>query len=61
MIEVFLGDDRQWYWRVKARNGRIVAQSEGYTTKGNAQTGVKALCRALDADLDYIEVKVVGA
>lgn len=27
---------RRWYWRLVARNGEIVAQSEGYRNKGNA-------------------------
>lgn len=30
----------QWYWRFKARNNEIVAQSEGYTTKWNCRKAV---------------------
>ncbi len=49
MIEVFRSDeDDQWYWRVKARNGRVVAQSEGYKSKQGAVKGVVALGKALD-------------
>jgi uncharacterized protein YegP (UPF0339 family) len=25
----------QWYWRLRAKNGRIVAQSEGYSRKSS--------------------------
>jgi uncharacterized protein YegP (UPF0339 family) len=47
-IEVFRSaKDGQWYWRVKAANGRVVAASEGYKDKRGAQRGVKALGRAL--------------
>lgn len=46
-VNVFMGEDAQWYWNVKARNGRIVAQSEGYRTKQGAVKGVTALGKAL--------------
>ena len=29
-LEVFRGDNRQWYFRKVARNGRILTVSEGY-------------------------------
>lgn len=37
----------EWRFRVKAFNGEIVAQSEGYTSKAAAEKGVRALRRAL--------------
>lgn len=37
----------KWYFRVRARNGEIVAQSEGYTTRAAAEKGIRALRRAL--------------
>lgn len=34
---------KAWFWRVKARNGRIVADSaEGYTSEAKARQGFKA-------------------
>jgi uncharacterized protein YegP (UPF0339 family) len=36
MFEVFEGADRQWYWRLRAANGEIAAQSEGYTRRPDA-------------------------
>ena len=47
-IEVFHGkDDWRWYWRVRASNSKIVAQSEGYSSKDNALRGASALRRAM--------------
>lgn len=47
MIKMFKGDDGQWYWHVKAKNGKIVAQSEGYKTKHGAMNGAKALVKSI--------------
>jgi len=47
-VEVFRSaQDGQWYWRVKAANGRVVAASEGYRDKRSAIRGVEALGRAM--------------
>ena len=27
----------QWYWRLRAANGEIIAQGEGYNNKSDAQ------------------------
>lgn len=35
-IEVFVGKDEKWYFRVVAVNGKIAASSQGYSTKSNA-------------------------
>ena len=32
-IQFFKNKNKQWYFRIVARNGKIVAQSEGYKTK----------------------------
>lgn len=43
-IELFHGAlDENWYFRLKAPNGKIVAQSEGYTRKRNALKGIAAV------------------
>lgn len=40
-IELFKGRDKQWYWRLRAGNGRIVAiGGEGYTRKSSASRAV---------------------
>lgn len=33
----------QFYFHLKASNGEIIASSEGYTTKQNAQKGIEAI------------------
>lgn len=35
-LEVFEGNDDQWYWHGKAGNGEIVAQGEGMNSRENA-------------------------
>lgn len=44
MIQTFRSKKtRQYYFRVVARNNRIIAQSEGYKTKRSRDRGVEAL------------------
>lgn len=39
---------RAWFWRVKARNGRIVADSaEGYKTEAKARKGYQAAAKLI--------------
>ena len=44
-FEVFKGGavDRQWYWRLLANNGQIIAQSEGYSRRRNALKGIESV------------------
>jgi len=55
-VEIFQGQDGLWYWHVKARNHRIVAQSEGYSDRRGARRGVEALMRAVGAQWDAEDV-----
>ncbi len=45
-FEYWKSDNGQWYFRARAGNGKIVAQSEGYTRKANCLNGIKAVCVA---------------
>jgi uncharacterized protein len=36
----WLAIDRNYYWHLKANNGEIVAQGEGYTTKESCLKGI---------------------
>lgn len=38
-IEIYEGEDGQYYWRGRAANGEIVAQGEGYVEHGGAVDG----------------------
>jgi uncharacterized protein len=40
--EIFQGDNKQWYWRLKSPNGRIVGCGEGYVRRSGAMRGVQA-------------------
>lgn len=43
-FQYFQGRDEQWYWHLRARNGRIVADgAEGYSTKSNVKRAIKTL------------------
>ena len=44
--EVFQDLAGQWRWRLKARNGEVVAQSESYTHRWGARKGAMAARRA---------------
>ena len=42
-FEIFKGVDARYYFHVKAGNGEIVLQSQGYTTKTSATNGVASV------------------
>lgn len=44
-IELFQGADG-WRWRMRARNGEIVAQSEAYTRRESAEDTARMLVKA---------------
>jgi uncharacterized protein YegP (UPF0339 family) len=44
-FEIFRAVNGQYYFRLKAENGQIVANSEGYTSKQNALAGIAAVKR----------------
>ena len=49
MIETFRSrKNRQFYFRVLARNGKTVAQSEGYTTARARDRGIRALVTVIE-------------
>lgn len=39
-IEIFKGKKQQWYFRLVAGNGKIVAQSEGYQSRFSVRMAV---------------------
>lgn len=44
-FEIFKGSDEQYYFRLKAENGWVIAASQGYTSKQSAQNGIEAIQR----------------
>ena len=42
-FQVFIGEDGQFYFRLKAANGEIICASQGYTTKQSCLGGIEAV------------------
>ncbi|MFW6225899.1 MAG: YegP family protein [bacterium] len=54
-FEIFKSKE-QWYFRLKAGNGEIIASSEGYNTKQGAMKGVASVqANASKADIIVID------
>ena len=53
-IEVFKGHNKEWFFRLVARNGRKIAQSEGYKQRAHAIKTAKRIKR--DAIIATIEI-----
>ncbi len=49
MTEIFQDADGQWRYRIKGKNGEIMATSEGYTRPADARRGLLDLRGVLDA------------
>jgi len=43
VFEVFKDRKKQWRFRLRARNGKIIAASEAYASKRNAVIGIEAI------------------
>lgn len=53
-FEIFQGKNGQWYWRLKARNNQIVAQSEGYTRKHGAWRSAVKVLDTIKGEICYV-------
>ena len=42
-FQVFVGKDKQFYFRLRAANGEIICNSEGYTSLQNCKKGIDAI------------------
>jgi len=54
-IEKFKGRNGQYYFRVKAANGQIVLQSEGYTNQHGVDNGISSVRE--NAKVDSFELR----
>jgi hypothetical protein len=52
-FQIFEGIDNEYYFRLRAQNGEIILQSENYTTKSGAQSGVGSVQRHSDDRKNY--------
>jgi uncharacterized protein YegP (UPF0339 family) len=44
-FELFEDKSGEWRWNLKAKNGEIIATSEGYSSKQAAQKGITSVKR----------------
>ena len=55
-FEVFRDRKKQWRFRLRARNGKIIASSEGYISKRNAILGIESIQDCVpDAIILYVD------
>lgn len=54
MVEIYESKEGEWRFRIKARNGEIVAVGEGYTRKQDAIRGYETLLRLMRDGLEIV-------
>jgi uncharacterized protein YegP (UPF0339 family) len=54
MFEIYKDTADEWRWRLKARNGKVIAVSEGYTSKAGCLNGVRSVQSTLTGQV-YIK------
>ncbi len=55
-FEVFRGKNKQWYFRLKARNGKIICVGEGYKLKRSALNGIRSIQKcASSSEVVFVE------
>jgi len=42
-FEIYIGNDKQYWFKLKTGNGEIIAKSEGYSAKQSAQHGIESV------------------
>ena len=42
-FQIFIGNNNQYYFRLRARNGEIILQSEGYVSKAGCKNGINSV------------------
>jgi uncharacterized protein YegP (UPF0339 family) len=55
-FEVFQAKDGKFHFRLKAANGEIIAQSQGYSTKANCTNGIESVKKNA-ASAEVVEVQ----
>lgn len=50
-IEIFKGQNGQYYFRVVAENGQTVASSEGYVSKQGCEDGIKSVKENINSNI----------
>jgi uncharacterized protein YegP (UPF0339 family) len=54
-FEYWKAKDKKWYWHLRAKNGKIIAQGEGYRRKADCWKVIDLICEsAADAYVNVI-------
>ena len=57
-LEIYRDAKREWHWRLRAANGRIVADSgEGYRRRASLLAGIECVRVLLSGDVPVVEVQ----
>ena len=59
-FELFRGKDRKFYFHLRARNGEILLNSQGYTSKDKCLNGIFAI-KDIAKDAPVQEIKEMEA
>jgi uncharacterized protein YegP (UPF0339 family) len=60
-VEIFKGVTGVWFWRVRARNGKIVADgAESYANRSSVKRAVKAFLKQMAAKAETIKIWEIG-
>ena len=58
-LEIYRDAKREWRWRLRAANGRIIADSgEGYRRKASLLGGIECARVLLSGDVPVVKVKL---
>jgi len=55
-FEVFQAKDGKFHFRLKAANGEIIAQSQGYASKANCMNGIESV-KTNAASAEVVEIQ----
>lgn len=58
-ITLFQGTNAQWYFHIRARNHKIIAQSEGYKTRASALKTIRVLANQPSGEEGYYLTELV--
>ena len=60
-FELYKGSDKQYRFRLKARNGEIILKSEGYTSKSSCEKGIESVKTHAPDDAMYERlISIIG-
>jgi uncharacterized protein YegP (UPF0339 family) len=54
-FEIYKDDKREWRFRLKARNGEIIAQSESYKNRLDCLHAVELIKKSAAAKIEFLD------